>query len=299
MKIFLPAGYHGGQGSGKGEHAKPPVKPIHPPKGEHKPTPPVTKPVEPKPTPPVPKPVEPKPTPPVQKPVHPKPIPPVVKPTPPVQKPTPPVVKPTPPKPPVAPAPPVAPPMPPQMPMQPCVQPIFAIPCGWMPIFDADCYPFMHPGQIQHVPMPAAPTPVPRPQVKIEETFIESPGPVPMPEQERSSMPYGWKLLESPELEFEESPLLTIPTPQIEQEYMAEIESPMQMEQYQPYATGCHLCGCNPCNCMPTGGFHPMPMHMPMQAPMNFCNACSQPIRPMPFHMMPYSHQGHNWPGSY
>ncbi len=46
--------------------------------------------------------------------------------------------------------------MPPAQPMQ-----FFGVPCGWMPIYDADCFQFVHPAQMnQPVPYPAQQLPV-------------------------------------------------------------------------------------------------------------------------------------------
>lgn len=42
------------------------------------------------------------------------------------------------------------PPMQPMIPVQP--YPVFGIPCGWMPIYDADCYTHYYPGQRPHAP---------------------------------------------------------------------------------------------------------------------------------------------------
>ncbi|MHA6259308.1 LysM peptidoglycan-binding domain-containing protein [Sporosarcina sp. CAU 1771] len=307
MKIFLPAMHHGGKEPSKGgvqakPQAKPPVKTTAPTKGEQKPKPPVSKPVH-----STPPPVVSKPTPPAQ-PIPVRPVP-QAQPTPPAQPiPVPPIPHAQPrPAPPVPQAQPM-PPTPQQMPMQPCVHPIFAVPCGWMPIYDADCYPFMHPGQMQHVPMPAAPPPVQAPMQRPPMRAEESPGPVSMPEREKGSVPYGWKILESPEMDFDESPLFTVPRPQIDQESPKVMEStnPMQQPQVQPYAGMCHMCGCSPCRCMQAppngyGGYQAMPTHsqLPSHVQMHFCNACHQPVQQMPFHMMPYSQQGQNWPGSY
>ncbi|MCZ2258447.1 hypothetical protein [Sporosarcina sp. G11-34] len=30
----------------------------------------------------------------------------------------------------------------------------FPVPCGWVPVYSIVCQPFMHPGAIQHMPMP-------------------------------------------------------------------------------------------------------------------------------------------------
>lgn len=47
------------------------------------------------------------------------------------------------------------PPMQPMIPVQP--YPVFGIPCGWMPIYDADCYTHYYPGQRPHAPTHPSP----------------------------------------------------------------------------------------------------------------------------------------------
>ncbi|MCZ2258399.1 LysM peptidoglycan-binding domain-containing protein [Sporosarcina sp. G11-34] len=234
----------------------------------------------------------------------------------PEHKPATPIPKPTPPIPPVQPVPPMQ-PMPPQMhpmpPMPPQMHPIYAIPCGWMPIFDADCHPFIHPGQIQHVPMPAAPPPMPSPTFQEpvfgidDETYLESTGPIPMPKPVQNSVPYGWKMLESPEFPFEEPLTFNRPAPQPSPEFIQQEESAIEQEQfnqpefqqpmmpYPPMQMPMNPCGCPPASNCGCGGSY----SMPAQAPMNFCNACSQPIQAMPYPMMPYPQHRHNWYGSY
>ncbi|WP_432355760.1 SafA/ExsA family spore coat assembly protein [Sporosarcina sp. A2] len=194
MKIFLPEGgkhheKHGGKEKQphhqekpmKPESVAPPVppvqKPMHtPPKHEVKPQPPTHKPTpkpEMKPTPkPTPPPAPPKPE------MKPEPMPVPV----PVPVPMPmPVPVPMPPTPP-APQPPVCetppPPAPPAM-QHPMVHPMYiGIPCGWMPIYDADChpnaYPMHHhmnhqmpPQMMPQYPMPQQPMP-PQWQMKPE-----------------------------------------------------------------------------------------------------------------------------------
>ena len=206
--------------------------------------------------------------------------------------------------------------------MPPWVQPMFAMPCCWMPIFDADCQPFMHPGQIQHVPMPPTPGPMPTPSLPAfgidDETLleIEGMGPIPIPTQVQSSVPYGWKLLESPEILFEESPTLEMEFPMMEEEFtpiapmpqmsVGGFHQPAMHHHHQPTMRNCGCgsssvapYGCTPaahCGC---GGFHSMPMQMPCKCRVNHCNACNQPLQQTPYHMMPFPHQGHNWYGSY
>ena len=105
-------------------------------------------------------------------------------------------------------------------PMSPCMQPLIGIPCGWMPIYDADCYPFMHSGQIQAMQSPEVPCTAPPPmQMPLQPTQF------PMPELEIANPPCsetrmdfeesplieGWKLIESPELMTTESPGFVMP----------------------------------------------------------------------------------------
>lgn len=96
-------------------------------------------------------------------------------------------------------------PMPPMQPMQPQMQ-FYGVPCGWMPIFDADCYPFVQPGHMQQaMPMAAPQLPVePETSMHINVKPMAKPTPKPMPHPTENTMPDGWKLLESPELQFEE-----------------------------------------------------------------------------------------------
>ena len=341
MKIFLPAKTiktekegtqtpHKGAGGVK-KTEKEPVhhKPTHEtPKApaHHKPTHEVPKaPVHHKPTHEVPK------APAHHKPTHEKPKAPTHhKPT--HEKPKAPVI-------PVVPVPPTAPqmpqippmhhPMPPMQPMQPQM-PFVGIPCGWMPIFDADCFPFVQPGHMQQ----AIPMPTPQLPVELESSMHINVRPMPLPAE--NTMPDGWKLLESPELQFEEvvtfekppeihfeeSPCLKveerieeipIPSPPQFQMPIAQ-ESPMQggwqFGQHGGYAAHPQAwCGCgqgqaqpypqmNPCG--GCGQHHPMPL--PMRQPVhhsNHCNACNQPIQAMPGQMMPYPTQHSNWPGNY
>ncbi|WP_285851328.1 SafA/ExsA family spore coat assembly protein [Sporosarcina aquimarina] len=174
MKIFLPEGKgtkhpekHGGKEK-QPQHYEKPMKPA-PPAPPAPPVPPI-----PKPTPPAQKPV---PKPPSQKPTPPPPPKPTPKPeVKPQPKPQPkPEVKPQPmPKPPPAPPKPEVKPMPkpespiceappaPPMQPQPMVHPMFiGIPCGWMPIYDADCHPCAHPMQ-HHMHQPMAPPMMPQ-----------------------------------------------------------------------------------------------------------------------------------------
>ena len=222
MKIFLPkkhpnAGQQGTKGDKK-EQVKQPEKmkvPVpKPPKTEVMPTPAAPIPLPKAPTP-------------VSMPKRPTPVPiPIT--LPPAQ-----MESPTPAPPARMPAPEPAPaPMPMQIqmqmqmpvqsyPMAPCMQPIIGIPCGWMPIYDADCYPFMHSGQIQAMHSPEAPmqqAPMPM-QMPLQPTHFPMPeleSPIlpvqtPVMEPEESPLIEGWKLIESPEFMAQELPSFVMP----------------------------------------------------------------------------------------
>ena len=228
-------------------------------------------------------------------------------------------------------------PMPPMQPMQPQM-PFVGVPCGWMPIFDADCFPFVQPGHMQQ------PIPMPAPQLPVElESSVHinvKPMPKPMPPSVEHTMPDGWKLLESPELQFEEeevvfkkptevhfeeSPILKVeeqveerieeiptPSPPRFQMPIAQ-ESPMQggwqfgqHGQHGGYAAYPQAgCGCGQGQVQPYPQMNPCgscgqyhPTPQPVQHS-NHCNACNQPIQAMPRQMMPYPTQNTNWPGTY
>ena len=73
---------------------------------------------------------------------------------------------------------------------------LIGIPCGWMPIFDADCYPHLHPSQMQ--PMPA---PMPQLPVQPESTHFTGHHLPSIPES--SEIPEDWNMIESPSIEDE------------------------------------------------------------------------------------------------
>lgn len=336
MKIFLPK---------KAEHkvgGKGPEK--MPEKHHHQPaTPPKEKPThQMKPS----APKQPIPLPQEKEKVKPKPpaVPPQMKPPvpqPPVsQPPAPPVMQPPrlpemPPAPPVMELPelPEAPPAPPMMPppmppvmqqpvappiaMQPCFQPIMPFPCGWVPIYDADCMPIMHPGFAQPTPLPAMQMPpqqlgtptlpaqlgVSPPLMEVSEEreeFEESPiypggGTGISPNYPIS----GWELTESPTMEMPmESPMENemVNLPPVQQPYIPQMISP----GFQPNQGGMlprpqdvfganfpwHMycsCGCHqPLGHFPVygSGFYPTNM-MPMQT-MPAMQPMMQPMQPMP-----------------
>lgn len=323
MKIFLPAKKKEHMPSMKGPDKKPqqgketqPVKPSKPPTQKKpesgvqtKPTKP-TKPMQPIPLPPLGETVKPQPKPPVP----PKPTPPVMKPQQPEQKP-PAEQAPTPPAPQL---PPMAMPQfyPPVMPMP------MPIPCGWMPIFDADCYPMVHhQGMTQPLPlptpelpsMPMQPTPPAHmgtkpPAIDMIESsheydWEESPIYPGMGTGTPPSYPTsGWEMMESshlphiPQMPHMESSHHMVHCPP-EQGYMPQMLAPgqqhpygmMQPQQYyhcqpcQPvYHHGCHHHGYYPQMMMP------MPMK-PQQWPMQ-----QWPMQQMPMNEQPYYNQPDN-----
>lgn len=316
MKIFLPKKKAEHMPSGKGKEKMPEkVKPSQAPQQSHE--------MPSKPKEPIPLPKEktefqmPKPPSVPMQPV----------PSAPVQKPpaamTPPAEQPAPPVPPVAPMPLPVPVPPMQMPQ--FFQPCMPVPCGWMPIYDADCAPMPFPSFVQQMPAPAMPQQVmpsremPMPPAKLGvkppaidmteevEEFEESPiypgrGP-------GASPPYpisGWELTESPMMP-EESPELMVHCPP-EQGYVPQMVSPQfqnpygMMQPQQPFAFGhpcqpMHHCGCG---CPPHGFFGAGPNEMqphymmPMQAgPMQMqpSQMYPMPMSQMPMNQMPMNNQ--------
>ncbi|WP_339250741.1 LysM peptidoglycan-binding domain-containing protein [Sporosarcina sp. FSL W8-0480] len=343
MKIFLPK---------KAEHkpgGKGPEK--MPEKHHHQPaTPPKEKPQAPKHPIPLPQEKEkPKPPatppqmkPPVQQPpVSKPPVPPVKQQPPklPEMPPAPPVVQPelpeTPPAPPVM-QPPTQPVMPPPMPpvmqqpvappiaMQPCFQPIMPFPCGWVPIYDADCMPIMHPGFAQPTPLPAMQMPpqqlgtptlpaqlgVSPPLIDISEEREELEESPILPGGGMGISPNyptsGWELTESPTMESPtENEMLNQPLAQ--QPYIPQMISP----GFQPNQGGMlprpqdvfganypwHMycsCGCHQYPGHFQGGFYPtnmmpmptMPMTQPMMQPMQMYPTQMHPMNMQQFYPM-------------
>ncbi|WP_432358417.1 LysM peptidoglycan-binding domain-containing protein [Sporosarcina sp. UB5] len=224
------------------------------------------------------------------------------------------------PAPPMPSAPP-APTMPPmQMPhfFQP--MPIMPVPCGWMPIYDADCAPMPFPSFTQQMPAPTMPqqvmptqempTPpahlgVKPPSIGMTEDlddFDESP--IYPGRGEGVSPPYpirGWELMESPMMP-EESPGHMVHCPP-EQGYVPQLVSPefqqpygMMMQPQQPFTFGypcqpMHYCGCG-CHSQGFYGMTPSEMQpnymMPMQvSPMQMSPMQMQPMQMQPTQMYP------------
>lgn len=281
------------------------VKPHHKPSMPPRPTPPVP----PAPTPPVSKP-----TPPVSKPKPPEHKPPVE------QPPTIPSPAPTPPTP-IPPAPQVPPMAMPQFcpPMMPMPMPI---PCGWMPIFDADCYPMVHhPGMGQPMPLPM-PMPLPTPQlpsmpmqpdvkptlpaqmgtkppaIDITETIDEydwDESPI-YPGMETGTPPSyptsGWEMMESPDLPHMDAAHDMVHCPP-EHGYVPQMIAP---EHQNPYGMMMHpqqqFFHCLPCQPIHHHGCHQHGYHPQMMMPMQQMQPQQWPMEQMPSQQMPMQ----QWP---
>ncbi len=309
MKIFLPDGGKGTKPHGKQppkdkvpHHEKPHYeKPQHEKPPQEKPH--SEKPVmpQPKPQPPVPPVPKPQPVPPAPKPLPPKPevkpVPkPEVKPAP-QPKPQPPVPKPQPerPKPekPVCEMPPAPPQLPP-MPQPPIVQPMMiGIPCGWMPIYDADCHPHAH----QYYPPAAQPLPQ-QPQQPVPYPSV----PPTLPQQ-MIRPPHWSHLPESPSMPDcgpEESPVMPGQCPG---------NSPSHWEHEHRESSAHHhsMNGSSnfelapPAYCPPEQGYVPQPVQPPAAVPqmmqgiqaaqhpqyMHLCTSCGSQMTPYPYYGLP------------
>lgn len=207
----------------------------------------------------------------------------------------------------------------PQMvPMQP--YPIIGIPCGWFPIYDADCYSHLHQGQFQPMPphagqlpgreqptMPCNPATRPMQQERPlpQQEPVKPSAPKPQLQKPILSVPTGMPNIEAPEIPalppkveqvpprvtkpsqpqtLEEPPIFNRPQTLEEpprQHFPYEV--PQQFPTYSGHATPC---GCNQLNVMPM-----YPQQMPMQVH-PFCNTCHQPMPQQPmFYPMPYPWQ--------
>ena len=207
---------------------------------------------------------------------------------------------------------------PPQQPQMTPVQPypIIGIPCGWFPIYDADCYPHLHPRQMQPMqPMP------PMTQLPVHEHHNFRPSrpesrPIQHEQHKKQNLPKqeDKKVKPTPLQPKLQESILTVPTrmPDIEepagkkpvkvpqekpvvpqtheapypqfQEPLPQQNWPYNMQQPHPVHAG---------QTSPYGynQFEPMymyPQQMPMQ-PHPFCQSCNQPV----FHPMP-----NQWPGT-
>jgi morphogenetic protein associated with SpoVID len=193
-----------------------------------------------------------------------------------------------------------------------------------MPIFDADCFPFMHSGQIQAMPRPEAPMPLPSTQFPMHEQ--ESPifsgqGPATVPLE--IPMVEGWQLLESPDFMFDEAAEIVMQptaerTPEIMfeespefdlqpsapcspcQGYVPQVISPAMQGQWNPAQYGFPGMSHPGCGC--DGQQHQQHHHQPMMIPLFYghpcgCHSCMQQATPYPG--MPGHNQGSNWFGAY
>lgn len=288
---------------------KPPKQEVQPkpaPKPEKKPVP-TPKPPEQSVPEPVPKPV-PKPTPkPIPKPESkPKPKPeskPEPKPKPELEKPVPP---------------PVVPPVQrqPAPPMQPYPAfPMIGVPCGWLPIYDADCFQHIHPTQMhphsppmQQLPVELEPTPVP--------PISKQPTPQKPPVGE------DWKSIVSPSIEEEvfipsqnlpkeqivEPRPVPLPKPSQPTPRKPELQQPIPLPQAvvppQNNNGNCMYCGGQSsypghplqCSCQMQPRWMPMPMPMPQQH--GLCQTCQQPMQNLS-PMMPFPAPPQQWYGMY
>lgn len=240
----------------------------------------------------------------------------------PVQKPpaatTPPAEKPVQPLPSVPSVPQMPPPVPvPPMQMPQFFQPIMPVPCGWMPIYDADCVPMTFPSFTQQIPEPVMPqqvmpsleVPMPPAQLGVRPPSIDiteeldefDESPIYPGRGEGASPPYpirGWELVESPMMQHE-SPEHFVHCPP-EQGYVPQMVSPEfqnpygMMQPQQPFVFGypCqpmpqHHCNCG-CHSQGFYGMAPMGMHPNFMQPMQMQPAQmnQMPMSPMPMNPM-------------
>lgn len=205
-----------------------------------------------------------------------------------------------------SPAPNVQQPFPQMVPVQP--YPMIGIPCGWFPVYDADCYPYMHPGQLRPVPTPQPgpfpgqerPTPPCNPATRPRNEAQPSPQPTPVSpnlprpqvQEPMLSTPHQMPDIEAPSQlvsppRGEQKPVkLPEPTENRPQtlEEPPRHHFPYEMPQQQPAFPGQPM----PCGCQQQ--FNPMPQPPPMQS---FCASCHQPMQQHPmFYPMPRPWQG-------
>jgi len=208
-----------------------------------------------------------------------------------------------------------------------------------MPIFDADCFPFMHSGQIQAMPRPEppkqhAPLPMPLPSTQFPMFEQESPifsgqGPATSPLE--IPMVEGWQLLESPDFMFEESAemvmqpsaeylpeFMHVESPELDLQppapcppgpgYVPQAISPAVQGQWNPGQFGYpamphpgHHQGCG-CGCGCEGQHHHQHHHpQQMMIPLFYGHPCN--CHSCMQQATPYSgmppNQGSNWFGAY
>lgn len=176
----------------------------------------------------------------------------------------------------------------PQMPMQSI--PMIGIPCGWFPIYDADCHHHAHMEQMpQHVPKPP-PMPKPTPMPPMPQMEMESPLHTEHQLTVKPSPPLKeWDQTHSTSLPLPQEPMqhesMPQPMPPMQQipemmPMMPQMPMPMQ-QQTQPQMA--------PCGCY----YQMMPL---MHHDVNHCHSCQQQL---PYQIMPMQGQNPNWHGSY
>lgn len=212
----------------------------------------------------------------------------------------------------------------PPMAMPQFFQPIMPVPCGWMPIYDADCVPMPFPSFTQQMPAPM-PTPAMPPQsmpsqvmpakempttpakLGVKPPSIESAEE--MDEFEESpiypgrgpgvSPPYpvrGWELMESPTIPLESPEHMVYCPP--EQGYVPQMVSPeyqnpseMMMQPQQPFFFGypCPPMPVHHCGCPHHGfyGFGPSEMQPNYMMPMQVSPMQMNPTQMNPMQMNP------------
>ncbi|MDW0109622.1 LysM peptidoglycan-binding domain-containing protein [Sporosarcina aquimarina] len=260
------------------QHHEKPVKPPAPAPPQHKPAPPKPE-VKPIPPAPMPKPeVKPQPAPPKPQPkpeMKPQPKPELKPEMKPMPKPESPMCE----VPPAAPAPPV------QQP--PIMQPMFiGVPCGWMPIYDADCHPHMHHMHHHYPPM----QPPMQPQMP------------PMMPQEPMQPPQWQMPMESPEKCEDELPIMPGQGPGVSPNHCDSVQQWESPEKPMPKMESSHFDLSPPAYCPPEQGYIPQqmpqqwsPQQMPMQGIqaqqhpqyMHLCTSCGSNMHPMPYYGMP------------
>lgn len=197
-----------------------------------------------------------------------------------------------------------------------------------MPIFDADCFPFMHSGQIQAMPRQEQPmhhAPLPStqfPMYEQESPIFSGQGPATSPLE--IPMVEGWQLLESPDFMFEETAEMVMqPAAEYSPEYMYEESPEIDLQPsapcppgpgYVPQAISPAVQGqWNPGQfgypAMPQPGYHQgcgcegqhQQHRQQMMVPIFYGHPCNCPScmqQATPYSGMP-PNQGSNWFGAY
>lgn len=194
------------------------------------------------------------------------------------------------------------------------------VPCGWMPIYDADCVPMPFPSFTQQMPFPIMPTqvmpaqemPMPPAQLGVKPPEIDMTEE--LEEFEESSIypgrgpgvspPYpvhGWEKMESPIMSEPEESSEEMVYYHPGEGYVPQMVSPEfqhpygMMQPQQPFVLGypshpMHHCGCAPscgCGCHSQGfyGMAPSEMQPNYMMPMQVSPMQMQPELMYPMHM--------------